>query len=263
MTEASRDEAVSDSGGTMTRLTSPPRDVAPDLALLDPLRTSSYDDALRPAGGPPFLEPGSVVSWHYGEWVDLLRVVRDDERGLVAWLPSGSERVIAVAADGRGLRDRPLAERPNVERVLSTTTWRGPGILRVAPTGRPWSIWYFTDSDGSFEGHYVNLELLHERPVDGSPRVHSRDLVLDLWVEDGQCWRKDADELDATVAAGKFTPEQGAVVHDIAEQARHDLIDPRAWPLGEGWETWRPPPAWDEPLALPEDVVEIVRARST
>jgi hypothetical protein len=260
MTEPAReDTAVSESGGTMTRLTAPPREVVPDLTLLDPLRISTHDDALRPAGAPPFLEPGAVVSWHYGEWVDMLRVVRDDERGLVAWLPSGSERVIAVATDGRGLRERPLAERPNVERVLSTTTWRGPGVLRIAPTGRPWSVWYFTEeTDDTFDGHYVNLELTHERRVDGAPRVHSRDLVLDLWLQDGQCWRKDADELAASVAAGKFTPQQAAVIDDVAEQARAELIEPRAWPLDEGWESWRPPAGWDEPLRLPAHVASAV-----
>ena len=47
--------------------------------------------------------------------------------------------------------------------------WRGPGILKIAPTGVPWSVWYFTDEvDGTFEGHYVNLELVHQRPADGS-----------------------------------------------------------------------------------------------
>ena len=48
---------------------------------------SAYDDPTRDAGEPPYLDQGSVVSWHYGLSVDLLRVVRDDERGLVAWLP--------------------------------------------------------------------------------------------------------------------------------------------------------------------------------
>lgn len=249
MTDASRDEAVSASGGSMVRLTEPPTDAVPELSLLEPERRSPYDD-MRPAGAPPFLESGSVVSWHYGEWVDVMRVVRDDECGLVAWLPSGSERVIAVAVDGRGLRDRPVAERPNVARVPSTTTWRGPGILRIAPTGRPWSIWYFYD-DGSFYGHYVNLELTHERPVHGSARTHSRDLVLDLWVEDGETWLKDEDELDAAERAGRYTTAQVAVVRDIAEQARRELVEPRAWPLDEGWEVWRPPAEWDEPLTLP------------
>jgi hypothetical protein len=256
MTEGSReDQAVTDSGGTMMRLTDPPRSVTPDLTLLELLRTSPYDEPVRAAGAPPYLQPGDVVSWFYGEWVDVLRVVRDDERGLVAWLPRGSERIVAVAVDGQGLRDRPMEERPHVERVLRTTTWRGPGILRIAPAGRPWSVWYFSDEDeGSFEGHYVNLELPHVRPVDGSPRVHSRDLILDVWVEDDETWLKDADELEASVAVGKFTAAQGDVVREVAEQARAELIEPGAWPLDEGWESWRPPQGWDEPLSLPASV---------
>jgi Protein of unknown function (DUF402) len=252
MTEASRDDqAVTDSGGTMVRLTRPPRAVQPDLALLQPLRQSSYADPVRPAGDPPYFDAGAVISWHYGDWADVLRVIRDDQRGLVAWLPSGSERVVAVAADGRGLRDRPVAERPHVQRVLQMATWRGPGIVKIAPTGVPWSVWYFTDDSGTFEGHYVNLELAHERPVDQSPRVLSRDLVLDVWVEGGDTWLKDTDELEAAVAAGKFTAEQGDVIRAVAEQARFEMIQPRGGPLDEGWESWRPPEGWDEPLSLP------------
>lgn len=259
MTEDSRDTAVTDSGGTMTRVTDPPRPVTPDLTLLEPLRVTAYDEPVRPAGGPPYLAPGAVLAWHYGRSVEVLRVVRDDERGLVSWLPSGSERLVATPRDGRAIRDRPLEDRYLLTLAgaydMVRAPWLGPGVLRVAPTGVPWSIWYFTDeSDGSFEGHYVNLELVHERPVDGSPRVHTRDLTLDLWVQDGETWLKDADELAAAAAVGWCTPEQAAVVHDVAEWARAELIDPRAWPLDEGWESWRPPPGWDEPLSLPASV---------
>jgi hypothetical protein len=267
MTGASRDEAVTDSGGTMARLTGPPREVTPELDLLEPLRRSAYDDPVRPAGGPPFLDPGAVLTWHYGHSAEALRVVRDDERGLVAWLPTGSERLVATPRDGRGIRDRPLAERYALalagEYDLSPATWRGPGVLRVAPTGVPWSLWYFRDDDGSFEGHYVNLELVHERPADGSPRVHTRDLTLDLWVQGGDTWLKDADELVAGAAAGWYTDAQAEVIRAVAEQARRDLVDPGAWPLDEGWESWRPPAAWDEPLSLPAGVVESATARPT
>jgi Protein of unknown function (DUF402) len=264
MTEASRDDqAVTDSGGTMRRLTRPPRDVRPDLRLLDGEYRSAYDEPLRPAGGPPYAETGDVITWHYGLSVDVLRVVRDDERGLVAWLPSGSEMLASVPEGGGSLRDLPLDQRFSGPRVMRRRTWRGPGVLRIAPTGRPWSIWYFTDeADGSFEGHYVNLELMHRCPATGR-RVHTRDLILDLWVENGQTWLKDADELEAAVRAGRYTEEQGALVHDLAELARAELIDPGAWPLDEGWETWRPPEEWDEPLALPRDVVETARSRPT
>jgi len=88
MTQESRDEAVSASGGTMRRLTGPPSDAVPDLSLLEPLRWTPHDDDVRPAGEPPYFSEGDVITWHYGMWADALRVVRDDARGLVAWLPS-------------------------------------------------------------------------------------------------------------------------------------------------------------------------------
>lgn len=140
MSEPARDEAVSDSGGTMRRLTGPPTDAVPDLALLASLRRVIQPGSLRPAGGAPYFTEGQTVTWHYGAWSDVLRVVRDDPRGLVAWLPPGSERLI----------------------------------------------------------------------------------------------------------------------RDIAEQARREQVDPRVWPLDEGWEDWRPPSEWDQPLTLPASVLEAV-----
>jgi Protein of unknown function (DUF402) len=258
MSEPSRDEAVSDSGGTMRRLTEPPTDAVPDLAMLETERRRAYDAPVRPAADPPYLESGDIVTWHYGHSADVLRVVRDDARGLVAWLPSGSEQLASEPVSGGSLRDLSLAERFAAPRRFVVRRWRGPGIIRVAPTGVPWSIWYFFDDDGRFEGHYVNLELTHERPIDGSPRVHTRDLILDLWLGNGETWLKDDDELAAAAAAGRYTPEQIAVVRAVADQARRDQIDPRAWPLDEGWESWRPPAEWDEPLTLPASVLEAV-----
>jgi hypothetical protein len=251
MTRDARDEPVSSSGGSMRRLTEPPSVAVPDLALLEPERRRAYDAPVRPAGRPPYVPTGDLLTWQYGHSADVLRVVRDDARGLVAWLPSGSEQLVSVPVAGGSLRDLPLEERFSAPRALRVRRWQGPGILRIAPTGRPWSIWYFFDEGGDFHGHYVNLELTHERPVDGTPRVHTRDLVLDLWVGDGETWLKDEDELDATLAAGRYTSAQIEVVRAIADQARRELIEPRAWPLDEGWETWRPPEEWDEPLSLP------------
>jgi hypothetical protein len=256
MTDASRDVAVSDSGGSMLRLTEPPTDAVPDLSLLEPERRSAYDVPMRPAGDPPYLGPGDLVTWHFGHWADVLRVVCDDERGLVAWLPSGSEQLASVPVGAGSLRDLPLHERFAAPSEFVVRRWQGPGILRVAPTGVPWSIWYFFHDDGSFDGHYVNLELVHERPADGSPRVHTRDLILDLWVDGTATWLKDADELEAVVEAGRYSAAQADVVRDIAEQARREQVDPRAWPLDDGWEAWRPPPSWDEALTLPGHVLD-------
>ena len=249
------EQRVSDSGGTMTLLTDTVQADPVDLSVLEPLRTVEPTVGVRASGAAPYFEPGQVLAWHYAEWVDMMRVVRDDERGLVAWLPTGSERRILIGTDGGGLRDRPVAERALVRRKAALRTWTGHGILRIAPTGQPWSIWYFFTDDGVFAGHYVNLELTHERPADGSVATFSRDLVLDLWRDEEGTWLKDADELEAAVAAGRFTPEQGAVVEAIGRQARAELLQPRAWPLDEDWESWRPPPEWDEPLSLPAELL--------
>ena len=157
------EERVSSSGGTMVLLADQVEAAPVDLAVLEPLRVISPPADVRPSGTAPYFEPGQVLVWHYAGWVDMMRVVRDDERGLVAWLPTGSERRIMIGADGGGLRDRPVAERSRVPKVPAVRTWTGHGILRIAPTGRPWSVWYFFTDDGSFGGHYVNLELIHER----------------------------------------------------------------------------------------------------
>jgi hypothetical protein len=260
------DVVITDSGGRMVRLRetgTPPGPAA--VHLLEDHRMVDQPGELRPSGAPPYWSQGQVLTWHWGRSIEPLRVVRDDERGLVAWLSRASEVMVASPLDGRGLRDRPLAERVHVAYEMRLRTWRGPGILRVAPTGKPWSLWYFCDDEGAFEGYYVNIELPHERPVDGSPRLHTRDLTLDLWLEEGEggldVWLKDEDELEAVVAGGRSTPEQGMAIRAIGDQAAYELGHLRSWPLDEGWESWRPPPEWDEPLALP-DLPSVLEARA-
>ena len=48
---------------------------------------------------------------------------------------------MSLPVDGRHLRDRPLTERFETPRHFVVRPWQGPGILRVAPTGVPWSVW--------------------------------------------------------------------------------------------------------------------------
>lgn len=244
---------VTGSGGRAVRLRdggTPPAAVVADLDVLEPLREVRGE---RLSGTAPYWEPGTVIDWCYGQNVDPVRVVRDDERGLVAWLAPGTEVLASVPVDGRGLRDRPLVERFVVERELRVRHWQGPGVLRVAPTGVPWSVWWFWDDDWAFEGHYVNLELVHER-TDVPARTVTRDLVLDLVIEAGPTravWLKDEDELEAAIACGRYDPAMGDVVRALGERARHEMVGPWAWPLDEHWESWRPPAGWEEPLELP------------
>jgi hypothetical protein len=218
-------------------------------------------------GAPPFLDAGEAVMWRYrdhvwapgsAETATPMRVVRDDERGLVAWLAPGTVLLTKRYADGRDLRDVPLERRfrLDVQRIQARTRWRGAGILCMAPAGRPWSVWLFWDvpdvasTDGwVFEGWYVNLENAHLR---AGAETFTGDHVLDLWIEaDGTIHLKDDDELDAAV-------EQGRAVADVAAMVRHNADLARAayargeWSFDEEWARWRPDPAWMAP-SLPAD----------
>ena len=243
----------------MQRLTGSATARPVDLELLDTLRLAESYGPWTAAGSAPFLSPGDVVQWRYGRSCDPMRVVRDDERGLVAWLADATDLLAWTPADGRSLRDHPLAERFGVERVPTIQGWQSSGVLRIAPTGRPWSVWVFWEDDGSFAGHYVNLELTHRRRGD---ETNTRDLVLDLWLEpSGALWLKDADELEAAVAVGMYDAGLADEVRAIADWARVDLVEAGGWPLDDEWTTWRPPSHWTVP-PLP-DTPFVAEARRT
>ena len=242
----------------MSRLTGPARPTAVDLSVLEGQRQIGADSGWRPDGTAPFLEHGDVLLWRYGPRLDPMRVVRDDEQGLVAWLAGDTELVAWVPADGRSTREVPLADRFVVESTTAVTRWQGSGVLRIAPTGRPWSVWLFWEDDGRFAGHYVNLELPHRRH---SNVTATRDLVLDLWLEpDGELWLKDADELEVAVACGRYTHELAGEVRAAAEWARAELVQGADWPLDEEWKAWRPPADWDVPSLPDSDDVRAARA---
>lgn len=254
------DVQVSGSGGTMQRLSGAARPRRVDLGLLTSQHKAEVEHPWVPAGSGPFLPVGSVVQWRYSVRCDPMRVVRDDERGLVAWLADDTELLSSAPDDGRALRDRPVAERFLGARVPLVDRWRGGGILRIAPTGRPWSVWVFREDDGSLAGHYVNLELPHRRH---SEQTNTRDLVLDLWLEpSGALWLKDDDELDAATASGHYTSDQASEVRAIAEWARAELVEGRDWPLDEEWTTWDPPAEWETPALPDTPLVREARSRT-
>ena len=105
----------------------------------------------------------------------------------------------------------------------------------------PWSLWYFWEDDGSFAGHYVNLELVHHRPTSGEARVLTRDLTLDLWLDaDGRTvmtpgsGSRTRTSWPRSPRAGRFTPEQADALLALADRARTDLVEARALAAGRG-----------------------------
>ncbi len=195
-----------------------------------------------------YWSPGTQIMWRYGapglDFAAPMRVVRDDERALVAWLPMGTPVLKLVRADGRDLRADPsdgfLVERRQVEAV-----WEDYSVLRVLESGRSWSTWvFFHGRTGAFEGWYVNIEDPHVRE---GLTTRSRDHVLDVWVEpDRTVERKDEDELVLAVEQGRYTAAEAEAITAVAAEIEEVIA---AWgpPFCDGWETFRPDPAWPRP----------------
>ncbi|MFF0264467.1 DUF402 domain-containing protein [Kribbella sp. NPDC004536] len=203
-----------------------------------------------------YWEPGTTIEWVYegsGKHAGLpnvrpMTVVRDDADGLVAWLAPGTPLLKPVLPDGRETRHAGPVAMFTEDRVLKLDVWRGTGILKVSPPGKPWSVWYFWAEDGAFRGWYVNLEREHVRDQ-ASRRTSTVDHVLDLWINPDRTieW-KDEDELEGAVEAGRFTP---AEAERIVADAHTAIRDIEAWtvPFCDGWETWTAPAGWRVPAA--------------
>ena len=186
--------------------------------------------------------------WRYGQpgldFAAPMTVVRDDDRGLVAWLAVGTPVLKLVREDGRGLRADPsdgfLVPRRQVE-----TVWEDYSVLRVWQPGRRWSVWHFFHGEtGAFEGWYVNIEDPHVR---SDHTTRSRDHVLDIWVEPDRSFaRKDEDELVLAVEQGRYSQAEADAITAVADEVE-DVI--RAWgsPFCDGWETFTPDPDWPVP----------------
>jgi predicted RNA-binding protein associated with RNAse of E/G family len=134
------------------------------------------------------------------------------------------------------------------DRVLKLDIWHGTGILKIAPTAKPWSVWYFWREDGTFAGWYVNLETPHVRDHD-SRRTTTSDHVLDLWIHPDRTieW-KDEDELEGAVTAGRYTqPEADAITANAHAAVRE--IESWRYPFATNWQDWTPPTHWQIPMA--------------
>lgn len=180
-----------------------------------------------------------------------LRVVEDGPERLVAWLPGGTPLLRPVLPDGRELRTVAAHEMFRRGRALRRDVWHGYGNLRIAPAGRPWSVWVFRDDARGDLCWYVNLEAPHRRDEHG---IVSDDHVVDLVVRpDRSIEWKDLDELAGAVLAGRFTAEQA---EGFLDDARAVCREVAAWaaPFCDGWERWDPDSGWPRP-ELPAHLV--------
>lgn len=200
--------------------------------------------------------PGDHILWRYrGNATDRVHicrpvtVVRDTDELLAVWMAPGTDCVKPLLADGTPVHQEPLATRYSKPRTTSLTRWHGPGVLKLARPGEPWSVWLFWDDDWRFRNWYVNLE---EPLVRWAGGVDSEDHFLDIAVYPDRSWEwKDEDEFVQAQRAGLMSAGQALRVRD-AGRAAVGLIESWAAPFDAGWENWRPDPAWTVP-PLPGD----------
>jgi predicted RNA-binding protein associated with RNAse of E/G family len=197
------------------------------------------------AAGAPAGSDGSTRAPIFAEPVT---VVRDDADALVAWLAVGTAVMRVALADGLGKRDD-KGTLFTAETVQDVGVHACFDMLRIAPTGKPWSMWVlFAEHTREFAGWYVNLEEPHTRD---DHAVYTRDHVLDLEIEpDRTLTRKDDDELELAVEQGRYDAATAAAIEADAVEAEA-IVGVWGPPFCDGWERFRPDPAWPIP-ELPE-----------
>jgi predicted RNA-binding protein associated with RNAse of E/G family len=186
-------------------------------------------------------------------WVRPVRVVSDDDRGLLVWLASGSVVANEVAADGRGMRGRPFAEWITLSHGLREHSWDGPGVLKFHPVGADHSVWWFRDAAGRFANWYVNLEERAIRWDDGDlAGIDVVDQDLDIVVDPDRTWRwKDEDEFTERLAfPDHYWVRDEAAVRDEGWRVVKQ-IEAGEFPFDGTWTDFQPDPVWETPTTLP------------
>lgn len=227
------------------------------MSILPHATPAAVPDDARWLGEGPFLTPGAQIDWHYRKpgWqpgeastITPMRVVRDDERGLVAWLAPGTLQESQGTPDGQRVRTVPLARRWLEPRARIAEKWWGNGILRIAPAGAAWSVWLFweeaTGDDWMFAGWYVNLENAHRRT---DHDTYTSDRILDAEIDaDGIVGLKNEDEVIAAIEQGRLSPAQASQIERHADAAIASFRDGH-WAFDDEWCRWRPDPSWITP----------------
>lgn len=119
----------------------------------------------------------------------------------------------------------------------------GHDALRLVEPGVAHSILIFWRG-GAFRNWYVNLERPLCRCALGFDYL---DQELDIVVEPDRSWHFiDQDEFEEAQRLGVLTREEAA---EVLAEAERVIVRIERWepPFRDGWENWRPDPAWPQP----------------
>jgi Protein of unknown function (DUF402) len=189
-------------------------------------------------------EVGQVITRRYlrGQWctwVQPMRVISDDETGLLLWQPAGSDFAKLIDADG----NTPHEVTPDRMRdpKLTVRAWQGDDILLLMAPKATYSVWWFFQ-EGNFAGWYVNLEEPYVRRHDG---VDTKDLVLDIVVTPQRQWEwKDVDEFDGRIGEPLYFDSAAAKAIRAEGERLIKLIGAGDFPFDGTHTDFCPDPGW-------------------
>lgn len=212
--------------------------------------------------------PEPPTRWSEGDHV-VLRFVGHDNGILMGYpqivVEDSDEHVILFHPAGSTVQNTRYAPPIRTSERELPPTYNPPlDVLRIVPTGGAHAIeiyYAFADQPSpaylpwaigtdTFRGVKINLQTPSRRTPLG---FDTTDNTLDVSVTPDLAWSwKDADQVEARVAAGLTFPEEATAFYDEAHRVIGDLEARRgsfAKDLAE-WRDWRPNPAWTQP-ALP------------
>lgn len=170
-----------------------------------------------------------------------MRVVADDDSGLLLWQPDGSNLATLVDADGNTPHE--LTPDRMREPRLVARPWKND-LLILMPPHAGYSVWWFFQ-DGTFSGWYVNLEAPCTRRPGG---VVTTDHVLDLVVTPQRRWQwKDADEFGRRIGHPRYFDSTEAETIRAEGERLTKLIEAGEYPFDGTHVAFRPDPHWPSP----------------
>lgn len=189
-------------------------------------------------------EPGQVITRRYlrGPWVTWaqpMRVVSDDETGLLLWHSIGSDLARLIDADGNSLHE--IAVDRMRDPKLTLQSWTDYDILVLMRPDVAHAVWWCY-RQGVFAGWYVNLEAPYVRRPDS---VDTTDHVLDIVVTPQRQWEwKDADEFDERLGDPLYFDSATAETIRAEGNRLIKLIEAGDFPFDGTHTDFRPDPDW-------------------
>ncbi len=184
--------------------------------------------------------------WQDKVWSERPEIVVQDNPDMLAlYLPP--KTVINQPVSPAGAKAT-YKDRLNLTWSLSRASWIGLRRLRLSIPGAFYSVLLFWNEDSSLRAWYINLEEPITRSPDGFDYT---DLFLDILAEpDLSSWRwLDEDELQEAVSHGYISEKTSEMFYAEGKKVIESLQSGNS-PFN-GWETWKPDPAWQMPV-LPE-----------